>query len=106
MASRLRKIGISTIGACAGATIAAWALNSNNNHTVQTASIAKPRVKRQLPPRSEQLQVLQSGEEYDVLGKKFCFFFFCGQKLLTIFQNSKNVYQQLLVVVQQELDAL
>lgn len=34
---------------------------------VQTASIATPRVKRKLPPRSEQIQVLQSGEEYDVL---------------------------------------
>ncbi|XP_037048717.1 glycerol-3-phosphate dehydrogenase, mitochondrial isoform X1 [Bradysia coprophila] len=67
MATRLRKFGISTFGACAGATIAAWALNSNNNYTVETASIAKPRVKRQLPPRSEQIQVLQSGEEYDVL---------------------------------------
>lgn len=31
------------------------------------ASIATPRIKRKLPPRSEQIQVLQSGEEYDVL---------------------------------------
>lgn len=35
--------------------------------TVETVSIATPRVKRQLPPRSEQMAVLQSGEEYDVL---------------------------------------
>lgn len=34
---------------------------------VENASIATPRIKRKLPPRSEQMQVLQSGEEYDVL---------------------------------------
>lgn len=101
MASRLRKFGISTVGTCAGATIAAWALNSNNNHTVQTASIAKPRVKRQLPPRSEQIQVLQSGEEYDVLGM-------CVQRKFIgeLFPNITPIYQQLLVAVPQVLDAL
>lgn len=34
---------------------------------METAAIATPRIKRKLPPRSEQMQVLQSGEEYDVL---------------------------------------
>lgn len=34
---------------------------------METASIATPRIKRKLPPRTEQIQVLQSGEEYDVL---------------------------------------
>lgn len=34
---------------------------------MNAASIATPRVKRKLPPRSEQIQVLQSGEEYDVI---------------------------------------
>lgn len=34
---------------------------------VENASIATPRIKRKLPPRSEMMQVLQSGEEYDVL---------------------------------------
>lgn len=34
---------------------------------METAAIATPRIKRKLPPRSEQIQVLQSGEEYDVL---------------------------------------
>lgn len=34
---------------------------------VENASIATPRIKRKLPPRTEQIQVLQSGEEYDVL---------------------------------------
>lgn len=34
---------------------------------VNAAAIATPRVKRQLPPRTEQVKTLQSGEEYDVL---------------------------------------
>lgn len=34
---------------------------------VNAAAIATPRVKRQLPPRSEQVKTLESGEEYDVL---------------------------------------
>lgn len=34
---------------------------------MNAASIATPRVKRKLPSRSEQMQVLQSGEEYDVI---------------------------------------
>lgn len=34
---------------------------------METAAIATPRVKRPLPPRSEQIRILQSGEEYDVL---------------------------------------
>lgn len=34
---------------------------------MNAAAIATPRVKRKLPPRTEQIQTLQSGEEYDVL---------------------------------------
>lgn len=34
---------------------------------MNAASIATPRVKRKLPPRSEQVKTLQSGEEYDVI---------------------------------------
>lgn len=34
---------------------------------MNAAAIATPRVKRQLPPRNEQVKTLQSGEEYDVL---------------------------------------
>lgn len=34
---------------------------------VNAAAIATPRVKRKLPPRSEQVKTLQSGEEYDVI---------------------------------------
>lgn len=34
---------------------------------MNAAAIATPRVKRKLPPRTEQVQTLQSGEEYDVL---------------------------------------
>lgn len=34
---------------------------------MNAAAIATPRVKRKLPPRTEQVKTLQSGEEYDVL---------------------------------------
>lgn len=34
---------------------------------VNAAAIATPRVKRKLPPRTEQVKTLQSGEEYDVI---------------------------------------
>lgn len=34
---------------------------------MNAAAIATPRVKRKLPPRSEQVKTLQSGEEYDVI---------------------------------------
>lgn len=34
---------------------------------VNAAAIATPRVKRPLPSRNEQVNILQSGEEYDVL---------------------------------------
>lgn len=37
------------------------------NKNVSAAAIATPRVKRKLPPRSEQVKTLQSGEEYDVI---------------------------------------
>lgn len=91
MAARFRKIGVTTLGACAGAAVAAWALNPFDKsfsvsfyffgirkrllklklfffrQHVNAASIATPRVKRKLPPRSEQVKTLQSGEEYDVI---------------------------------------
>lgn len=34
---------------------------------MNAAAIATPRVKRKLPPRTEQVKTLQSGEEYDVI---------------------------------------
>lgn len=38
-----------------------------NLQHVNAAAIATPRVKRKLPPRTEQVKTLQSGEEYDVV---------------------------------------
>lgn len=98
MAARFRKIGVTTLGACAGLGLAGWALNPFDRQYgvslsesvfhcgsyskcqthidnsifpfeqyVNAAAIATPRVKRKLPPRSEQVQTLQSGEEYDVI---------------------------------------
>lgn len=92
MAAKFRKMGITTLGACAGLGLAGWALNpfdkqyavrstpglfiTNQNtltltftddQNVNAAAIATPRVKRKLPPRSEQVKTLQSGEEYDVI---------------------------------------
>lgn len=34
MASRFRKVGITAVGACAGAALSAWALNNNDAYTV------------------------------------------------------------------------
>lgn len=31
MAARLRKFGVTTVGACAGAALAAWAINANDS---------------------------------------------------------------------------
>lgn len=31
MASRFRKLGVTTLGACAGAAVAAWAINANDS---------------------------------------------------------------------------
>ncbi|CAD7089448.1 unnamed protein product [Hermetia illucens] len=68
MASRLRRIGVTTLGVCAGAALTSWAFQRKDRpYVVQNAAIATPRVKRKLPPRSEQIQTLMSGEEYDVL---------------------------------------
>lgn len=68
MASRLRKIGITTLSACAGAALSIWAIRQKDSTYVQNEA-AKPKVhrKRKLPLRNEQIQTLQSGEEYDVL---------------------------------------
>ncbi|XP_055316527.1 glycerol-3-phosphate dehydrogenase, mitochondrial isoform X2 [Sitodiplosis mosellana] len=69
MAARFRKVGVTTLGACAGLGLAGWALNPFDRQyaNVNAAAIATPRVKRKLPPRSEQVKTLQSGEEYDVI---------------------------------------
>lgn len=67
MAARFRKFGVTTVGACAGLGLAGWALNPFDRQYVHAAAIATPRVKRKLPPRSEQVSTLQSGEEYDVI---------------------------------------
>lgn len=71
MASRFRKIGITTVGACAGVAVAAWALNNNRDSSISIlhAEIPNkaPKRKSPLPPRNEMISRLQSGEEYDVL---------------------------------------
>ncbi|XP_055383462.1 glycerol-3-phosphate dehydrogenase, mitochondrial [Condylostylus longicornis] len=68
MASRFRKIGITTVSACVGAALSAWYLhNKDSPYKVYTDVARPPKRKRTLPPRDEQIKQLQSGEEYDVL---------------------------------------
>lgn len=68
MASKFRKIAVTAIGACAGAGLITYALNNKEtSFNVQLATPAKPRTKRPLPSRTEQINKLQSDEEYDVL---------------------------------------
>uniref|UniRef100_A0A6B2E8E4 Glycerol-3-phosphate dehydrogenase n=1 Tax=Phlebotomus kandelakii TaxID=1109342 RepID=A0A6B2E8E4_9DIPT len=69
MASRFRKIGVTTVGLCVGTALAAWAFNTQNDSPYKVQMAAKPmkRAKRPLPLRGEQVAKLQSGEEFDVL---------------------------------------
>lgn len=69
MVSRLCQAGVTTLGACIGAAMSVWALERRNSPImkVENAAVRPPKRKRTLPPRSEQIKSLQSGEEYDVL---------------------------------------
>lgn len=68
MVSRLCQAGVTTLGACIGAAVSVWALERRSPVIrVENAAVRPPKRKRTLPPRSEQIKSLQSGEEYDVL---------------------------------------
>lgn len=40
MAARFRKIGVTTVGACAGVALATWALNPFDNKSAFTVSVS------------------------------------------------------------------
>ncbi|XP_050068876.1 glycerol-3-phosphate dehydrogenase, mitochondrial [Anopheles maculipalpis] len=69
MASRLRKFGVTAAGIAMGAALSTYALQHKDTpqYQVQMEEMQRVRRKRTLPPRSEQIRALQSGEEYDVL---------------------------------------
>jgi len=63
-----RKISVTTLGAVLGGTFALNALRNNDEVLARVEMESKPiKRARKLPPRSEQILSLQSGEEYDVL---------------------------------------
>ncbi|KAL5285992.1 GPD2 family protein [Megaselia abdita] len=68
MASRLRKFGITAVSAAIGAGFVTWALDQKPPaYTVSSEAKAPPKRKSTLPPRTEQVKAIQSGQDYDVL---------------------------------------
>ncbi|KAL9912943.1 glycerophosphate oxidase 1 isoform 1-T1 [Glossina fuscipes fuscipes] len=68
MASRLYKVGVTALSATIGSVVASWTFDRwNSSHTVNNAVARPPKRKRKLISRDEQIQNLQSGEEFDVL---------------------------------------
>ena len=63
-----RKFGVTALGTLVGGSFATYALRQNDD-MVARVQLEEKVIKRarQLPPRSEQITTLQSGEEYDVL---------------------------------------
>lgn len=63
-----RKFGVTALGTLVGGSFATYALRQNDD-MVARVQLEEKVIKRarQLPPRSEQIAALQSGEEYDVL---------------------------------------
>lgn len=63
-----RKFGVTALGTFIGGSIATYALR-NNDDMLARVQLEEKIIKRarKLPPRSEQINALQSGEEYDVL---------------------------------------
>jgi glycerol-3-phosphate dehydrogenase len=63
-----RKFGVTALGTLIGGTVATYALR-NNDDMLARVQLEEKIIKRarKLPPRSEQINALQSGEEYDVL---------------------------------------
>ncbi|XP_070500789.1 glycerol-3-phosphate dehydrogenase, mitochondrial isoform X2 [Chironomus tepperi] len=63
-----RKFGVTALGTLVGGTFATYALRQNDD-MVARVQLEEKVIKRarKLPPRSEQIAALQSGEEYDVL---------------------------------------
>jgi len=63
-----RKFGVTALGTLVGGSFATYALRQNDD-MVARVQLEEKVIKRarQLPPRSEQIVALQSGEEYDVL---------------------------------------
>lgn len=63
-----RKFGVTALGTLVGGTFATYALRQNDD-MVARVQLEEKVIKRarKLPPRSEQISALQSGEEYDVL---------------------------------------
>ncbi|XP_011193203.1 glycerol-3-phosphate dehydrogenase, mitochondrial [Zeugodacus cucurbitae] len=69
MTSRFYKFGVTALSACIGSLAATWVCTDRNNspYVVHNEIVRPPKRKRTLPPRSDQIKSLQSGEEYDVL---------------------------------------
>lgn len=63
-----RKFSVTALGTLIGGSIATFALRSNDDMLARV-QLEEKIIKRarKLPPRSEQINALQSGEEYDVL---------------------------------------
>jgi glycerol-3-phosphate dehydrogenase len=63
-----RKFGVTALGTLIGGSVATYALTKNDD-MVARVQLEEKVIKRarKLPPRAEQIQTLQSGEEYDVL---------------------------------------
>lgn len=63
-----RKFGVTALGTLIGGSVATFALRSNDDMLARVQLEEKViKRARKLPPRSEQINALQSGEEYDVL---------------------------------------
>lgn len=63
-----RKFGVTALGTLIGGSVATYALR-NNDDMLARVQLEEKVIKRarKLPPRSEQVVSLQSGEEFDVL---------------------------------------
>lgn len=63
-----RKFGVTAVGTILGGTFATYALRRDEEVLARVEMEGKPiKRARKLPMRNDQLQALQSGEEYDVL---------------------------------------